>query len=433
MKGKEAFYNAKNNWNNKYGHGHNHFGGTMFKKTFTTYRDVFFLVLIAVPIGVAVGLLDALFGQVLLWVTSIRIEHPYRIIPFLGIVGACIVWCYQKFGGQSSKGMTLIFEAGLGVREHIPLRLIPFTIIGTWLTHLFGGSAGREGVSIQIGGTIAYELSSRLPIKIDRKLLLVAGMAAGFAGLFRTPIAATFFAMELFTVGVLEHKAILPALTASFTASYVTGLFGLEKFSFALSDNIFFSWIVIPKLLLLGILFGVIGGLFSLCLHKTKDLLANWIKNPILRIFVVGMAISCFSLICWGGRYSGLGTNLISMSFGNDVYPWDFALKFVFTILSLGAGFQGGEVTPLFSIGASLGVVLASPLGLPIAFAAALGYAAVFGSATNTLIAPMLIGAEIFGFEYLPYFVVVCALAYVCNGNLSIYPHQKRRESNNEN
>lgn len=398
------------------------------KRLLAQYRDIVLLALIAVPIGAAVGMIDALFGRVLLWITAVRAAHIYWFIPFLGIVGAGIIWCYMKFGGRSSKGMTLIFEAGHGESDTIPFRLIPMSIVGTWLTHLFGGSAGREGVAIQIGGTIAHKLSSHVPIQNSRRLLLVTGMAAGFAGLFRTPIAATFFALEVFTVGVLEHRAILPALAASYTASFVSGLFGLERFYFMLADTITFTWALIPRLLLLGIIFGAMGGLFSFCLHKTKDLLAKRMPNPILRIFLIGISISCFSLLCWGGRYSGLGTNLISMSFGGGIYSWDFAFKFVFTIVTLSAGFQGGEVTPLFSIGASLGVALASLLGFPAAFAAAMGYAAVFGGATNTLIAPMIIGAEVFGFAYLPYFVVVCTLAYVFNGNLSIYPLQKRKD-----
>ncbi|MCE5234860.1 MAG: chloride channel protein [Eubacteriales bacterium] len=399
----------------------------MLKRLFVQYRDILLITLIAVPIGVAVGAVDALFGRVLLWITDVRTEHIYWFLPFLGLAGVVILWCYLKFGGRSSKGMTLIFEAGHGASDTIPLRLVPLSMFGTWLTHLFGGSAGREGVAIQIGGTIAHRVSARVPLQNSGKLLLVTGMAAGFAGLFRTPIAATFFAIEVFTVGVLEHKAILPALAASFTASFVSGLCGLEKFSFALTDNIVFTWALIPQLLLLGVAFGVTGGLFSLSLRKTKDLLAKRLQNPILRIFLSGIAISCFSLLCWGGRYSGLGTNLISMSFGQGIYSWDFALKFLFTIATLSAGFQGGEVTPLFAIGASLGAALAPLIGLPPAFAAALGYAAVFGGATNTLIAPMLIGAEVFGFAYLPYFAAVCALAYVFNGDLSIYPLQKRK------
>lgn len=402
--------------------------GKKLKNTLAAYRDMIVLLLIALPLGVLVGAICAVFGRVLLAVTDIQMEHAGWFLPFLGVVGAGIVWCYRRFGGQSGKGMSLIFEAGHGAAADIPLRLVPFSIAGTWLTHLFGGSAGREGVAIQIGGTIAHSLGKRLPIRNARKLLLVTGMAAGFAGLFQTPIAATFFALEVLTVGLLEHEALLPALVASFAASYTSNLFGLEKFSFALNAGISFSWMLVLQLLLLGAAFGAAGGLFSLCLHKTKKWLSGKLHNPLLRILVIGTAIGGLSLLFWNGRYSGLGTNLISMSFDAGIFPWDFALKFLFTAVTLSAGFQGGEVTPLFSIGASLGVALAALLGIPAPFAAALGYAAVFGSATNTFITPMLIGAEVFGFSYLPYFVVVCALAYVCNGNLSIYPLQRRKD-----
>lgn len=400
----------------------------MAKKVFLLYCDLILLTLIAVPIGIAAGFVDTVFGRILLWLTDIRTQHVTWFLPFLGIIGVFILWLYKKIGGKSIKGMALIFETGHGVNPDIPLRLIPFSIVSTWLTHLFGGSAGREGVAIQIGGTIAHWIGRRLPIKEAGKILLIAGMAAGFGGLFRTPIAAAFFALEVLTVGVLEEKAILPALTASFTASYVSGLLGLEKFTFLLKDQIQVSWELIPKLLIAGVLFGLVGSVFTLCLHKSKEALSTWIKQPLLRIFIIGTGISILSFLCLKGRYSGLGTNLISMSFSQGIYSWDFACKLLFTVLTLSAGFQGGEVTPLFSIGASLGVVLASFLGLSPVFLAALGYVAVFGSATNTLLAPMIMGAEIFGAEYLPYFAVVCGLAYSCNLNLSIYPLQKRKE-----
>jgi H+/Cl- antiporter ClcA len=400
----------------------------MAKKAFLLYRDLILLTLIAVPIGIAAGIVDTVFGRILLWLTDIRTQHVTWFLPFLGIIGVFILWLYKKMGGKSIKGMALIFETGHGINPDIPLRLIPFSIVSTWLTHLFGGSAGREGVAIQIGGTIAHWIGRRLPIKEAGKILLIAGMAAGFGGLFRTPIAAAFFALEVLTVGVLEEKAILPALTASFTASYVSGLLGLEKFTFLLKDQIQVSWELIPKLLIAGVLFGLVGSVFTLCLHKSKEALSTWIKQPLLRIFIIGTGISILSFLCFKGRYSGLGTNLISMSFSQGIYSWDFACKLLFTVLTLSAGFQGGEVTPLFSIGASLGVVLASFLGLSPVFLAALGYVAVFGSATNTLLAPMIMGAEIFGAEYLPYFAVVCGLAYSCNLNLSIYPLQKRKD-----
>lgn len=394
-------------------------------KSYNDYSDIVLLTLFAIPVGIAVGLVDALFGRILIWITNVRMEHPYQLIPFLGIIGILIVWCYKEFGKNSAKGMSLIFEAGHGTSDNIPLRLIPFSIVGTWLTHLFGGSAGREGVAIQVGGALSYEAGRRILTNVDRKLLLIVGMSAGFGGLFRTPIAAAFFAVEVLTAGVLENKAMLPALAASFTASFTANICGLEKFYFMLSDNVTFSLLLALKLIALGISFGITGRLFTMYLHKLKEIFADRMKNPLIRIFVIGVAVSCFSLLLWNGRYSGLGTNLISMSFDNGIYAWDFALKLVFTVVTLAAGFQGGEVTPLFSIGAPLGVVLASILNVPVYFAAALGYSAVFAGATNTLIAPMIIGAEVFGYEYLPYFVIVCTVAYACNGNLSIYSLQK--------
>ncbi len=402
------------------------FENPLLQRIFLSYRDVILLSFVAIPIGIAVGVLDTIFGKVLLLFTETRMTYAYWLIPFLGAIGVMIGWANQKLGGLGRKGMALIFEAGHGKAKDIPLRLIPLTIMGTWLTHLFGGSAGREGVAIQIGGTLAHGISKRLPIANSSKILLITGMAAGFAGLFGTPIGATFFAIEVLTVGSIEHQAMLPALVAAFAASFTSSYLGLERFSFMLTDQLSLSGPLAIKLLTIGVIFGVSGGLFSVSLHKMKELLARYWTNPILRIFIIGIVISVFSLLCWGGRYSGLGTNLIGASFGGgEVFAWDFAMKFMLTVVTLAAGFQGGEVTPLFAIGSTLGVALAGLLGLPPAFAAALGYAALFGSATNTLIAPILLGAEVFGYAYTPYFVIVCSLAYVCNGNISIYPLQK--------
>ncbi len=196
----------------------------------------------------------------------------------------------------------------------------------------------------------------------------------------------------------------------------------MSKFTFILSENISFSWILLAQLLLLGLIFGVVGGLFAWCLKLVKRFLSDKIKNPIVRIALVGVGLSALFLLLYQGRYSGLGTNLIQASFHNGtIYGWDWILKFILTIVTLSAGFQGGEVTPLFSIGASLGAAMAGLFGLPVPFVAALGYAAVFGGATNTFLAPIIIGGEIFGFESIPYFFIVCTISYVFNANKSIY------------
>lgn len=393
------------------------------------YKDIIILGLISALIGIVVGIFDTIFGKVLLYVTSVRESHAAWLIPFLPIVGVAIVYLYDKFGKNSIKGMSLVFEAGHGEADEIPVMLIPIVSVSTWLTHLFGGSAGREGVAIQIGATVAYGVGRRIKIvdnEYSTKILLVAGMAAGFAGLFQTPIAAVFFAVEVLTVGVLEHKALFPTLIASYAASITSHTLGLEKFSFNLVDTVNLDWIVIVKLAVLGVVFGVAGGLFADLLRITKDLFKRLFKTPMMKIFLVGILISIFSLLLHTGRYSGLGTNLISESFNGKIYSYDFILKAIFTVVTLSAGFQGGEVTPLFSIGATFGALLASLMGLPISFVAALGYAGVFASATNTLIAPMFIGAEVFGFQYMPYFFVTCMLSYIFNGNRTIYSLQKK-------
>lgn len=300
------------------------------------------LIAVAVPTGIAVGAVDAVFGRVLLYLGAVRDAHTAWFLPFLGLIGALMAWAYKRYGAGCENGMGMVFEAGHAEREAIPLRLVPFVICATWLTHLFGGSAGREGVAVQLAA--APEWSAELALE----------------------------------------------LTA------------------------------------LGIVFGLTGAAFAFCLKRAKKLAQNRLKNPVLRALVMGVALSAVLYLLYRGRYCGLGTNLINASLaGEPIYAWDWALKLALTVLTLSAGFQGGEVTPLFSIGASLGAALAGLLGLPAAFRAALGYAAVFGSATNTLLAPALIGAEVFGWAAAPHFFAVCALAYAVNGGRSIYSGQK--------
>lgn len=300
------------------------------------------LIAVVVPTGIAVGAVDAVFGRVLLYLGAVRDAHTAWFLPFLGLIGALMAWAYKRYGAGCENGMGMVFEAGHAEREAIPLRLVPFVICATWLTHLFGGSAGREGVAVQLAA--APEWSAELALE----------------------------------------------LTA------------------------------------LGIVFGLTGAAFAFCLKRAKKLAQNRLKNPVLRALVMGVALSAVLYLLYRGRYCGLGTNLINASLaGEPIYAWDWALKLALTVLTLSAGFQGGEVTPLFSIGASLGAALAGLLGLPAAFCAALGYAAVFGSATNTLLAPALIGAEVFGWAAAPHFFAVCALSYAVNGGRSIYSGQK--------
>lgn len=388
-------------------------------------QEVAIISVLSIFIGLIVGAVDTLFGRVLIALTEFREAHFLYLIPFLAPVGMLFVYLFLNYGKNSSQGMGLIFRVGHNEEAMIPKRLTPFVILGTWLTHLFGGSAGREGVAVQVGATVSHWVG-KIVKGVDASQFIVIGMAAGFAGLFQTPVAASFFAMEVLIIGKLRYDALLPTLIAAFVASNTSASLGLEKFSVALDIPVTFDVWFALKLVVLGMAFGMAGWAFSGSLKWAKNALATYIPNAVRRIGIVGVALSILLMLFFQGRYSGLGTNLISFSFnGGTIEMYDWALKLLFTVITVSAGFQGGEVTPLFAIGASLGVILAPVLGIPVVLAAALGYASVFGSATNTLLAPMLIGGEVFGFNYLPYFLIVCGIAFICNGNRSIYGNQK--------
>ena len=403
------------------------------------------LVAVALVLGAIVGTLTTFFGQVLDRVGDIRDANPLYWIPALALGGVAIVFTYKKIGKGSERGMGIIFDVAHGKEKEVPLRLIPLIMVTTWVTHLFGGSSGREGVAMQIGATLGHNISSKIHVENAPRILLVAGMAAGFAGLFQTPLAAIALSLEILLAGHLEMAALLPAAVAAFTACKVSQMFG-ETAAIAMNDifpgditriiwndsglDIYF----ILRLAVLGIIFGIVGGGFARLLPLSKKFFAEKFPNPFKRVAIMGIALSVLLLLCWQGRYSGLGTNLVDMIFSgseataaSDIYAYDWILKMVFTIVTLSVGFQGGEVTPLFTIGATLGTTLATIVGVPLPIAAALGYAAVFGAATNTLFAPILVGAEIFGFDLLPAFFVVCTVAYVCNGGKSIYAQKKLR------
>ena len=401
----------------------------MIHRIYNNYKQIMLYTLIAAMIGLIVGAIDAVFGATLLTVTDIRDNNVMKIVPFLPIAGVVVMLLYKQFSKESLKGMTLVFQTGHGDNDRIPKVLIPLAMISTWITHLFGGSAGREGVAVQLGATVAHTIGRKMKMSNNSRILLIVGMAAGFSGLFQTPLAATFFAMEVLVAGSLQYEALLPALMASFVASYTSHFLGLEKFTVVVLDTLDISPAMIFKLIIIGIAFGITGGAFAHVLSISKAFFAKIINDPIKRIFAMGCVLTLILLLLHTGRYCGLGTNLISASFsGKEIYTYDWILKFLLTILTLSAGYQGGEVTPLFAIGSSLGIVLANLLGIPIEFAAALGYAAVFGSGTNTLLAPILIGAEVFGTQNILYFVIVCSLAYVFNGNKTIYTLQKKSD-----
>lgn len=388
-------------------------------------KHVGLVLILSVMIGVLVGAMDAGFGIVLNHLANIFQTHRLILLPFLPFVGMAFIYLQRRYGKDSHLGMGLIFKAGYGEIASVPKRLVPFAIMGTWLTHLFGGSAGREGVAVQIGATVAHWFGRQFK-GMNYKRFIVIGMASGFAGLFQTPIAAIFFAMEVLVVGHLTYDVLLPTMVAAFAASFTSAFLGLDKFSYQLVVDDRLPWFLIIRLIILGIIFGLVGYLFAKAMRFTRLTLENQFPNPVWRIGVIGLVLSITLWLFDHGRYAGLGTNLIVASFhGGTIHAYDWLLKLVFTALTLASGFLGGEVLPMFAIGSCLGAAMAPWLHLPVDFVAALGFASVFGSATNTFIAPIFIGAEVFGFDGIPYFFIVCAIGYLCNGNRSVYSLQR--------
>ncbi|MDW8749940.1 chloride channel protein [Streptococcus suis] len=390
------------------------------------YKQILQLLLFSVLMGLVAGLVTTFFGKFLLEIGQVRSEYFDYLVPFLALAGLIVVFVYQKWGKEVQAGMGLVFKAGLGEDSHISPVLVPLIICTTWLSHLFAASVGREGVAVQLGASLSNGLQKHGFSDLSKDMVTKMGMAAGFAGLFQTPLAASFFAIEVLIVGQYAWRNLVYCFIAAFTASTTSHLLGLEKFTHVISTPSFqfldsFKWILI------ALCFGIIGNLFAWFLEQAKKHSTRWLPNPYLKIAIMGLGLTVLLYFFHHGRYSGLGTNLIEASLvGEPVFAYDWLLKLLLTCLCLAAGFQGGEVTPLFAIGTSSGAVLAGILGLPIELAAALGYCAVFGSATNTLLTPILISYEVFGWSIIPYAIPVLALAYLVNRKQTIYGMQVR-------
>lgn len=395
-------------------------------KNMALLKRIVFLSVIGVVIGAFVGAIEALFCHGLNFVFEFRRGKEMLLLILMPFVGLCIAYVFLHLAGKSREGMSLVFKVEQGKEKKIPLRLVPVMMGSTWLSHLVGCSVGREGVAVQIGATVSHFFGRYIKFEDSNVIFIVTGIAAGFAGLFGTPITAVFFAMEVLVAGALQYTSLCPAVVAAFVANFVARNLGVLHSEPSLSLEISLDLTILWKVLLMGVCFGLAGQLFSQLLSRFRFVSRMYLKNPYWRIFLMGTILALLFFFCDRGRYSGLGENLIESAInGGTIYAWDWLLKMLFTTLCLTAGFQGGEVTPLFSIGASLGFVLASLLGLPPALGAALGYVAVFGAGTNTFLAPMAIGLEVFGAEYFYFFFLISSISYLFNKNESIYSLQK--------
>lgn len=379
-------------------------------------------------VGIGVGSLSAFFLISLTFVTNSRMTLPW-LLYLLPLGGAAISWLYWKVGGNAIRGNNLIIQEARGTKkevELIPKILIPLTLFGTLVTHLFGGSAGREGTAVQIGGSLADAVGRVFHMKKnERRILLIAGMSAGFSSVFGTPIAGTLFAMEVLAIGFVRQEALFPSLWAALVGNWVTTFFGAAHTHYSIGIVPEATPSLIIKLVIAAILFGFAGRLFSWTTRITKVIMTNWFNNPVIKSFVGGVIVILLVFLVGTREFLGLSLPLIDQAFLGESGPFDSLGKLIFTAITLGSGFQGGEVTPLFTIGATLGSTLAHLFHISVPFLAGLGFIGVFAAASNTPVACFVMGLELFGSKALPYLFLTCVVSYLFSGNQGIYETQQ--------
>ncbi|SOC83016.1 H+/Cl- antiporter ClcA [Ensifer adhaerens] len=396
---------------------------------------------VVVPMAAVVGSLVALFLWSLDRATELRFTFPWLIFC-MPIAGFAMVWAYGRFGKSAEGGNNLIVDQIHEPGGGVPLRMAPFIVITTVLTHLVGGSAGREGTAVQLGGSLASAFGKLFKLTpADTRILLMAGIAAGFGAVFGTPIAGAVFALEVLTIGRMQYEALLPALLAAVIADWTCHAWGISHVHYPISylggagEGVGFHLdaLLMVKVAIAGVAFGVAAHLFAELSHLAsagyKAILSYAPLRPVLAsVILIGLTYAL------GTReYLGLGVwspnpndvTILSFFRPDHIDYWSWAWKGLFTIITLSAGFKGGEVTPLFFIGAALGSALAGVLGAPPDLMAGLGFVAVFAGATNTPLACMIMGIELFGATHSVYIAVACFVAYLFSGHSGIYLSQR--------
>lgn len=400
----------------------------MHSEHFARKNSLFFLIqwlLLAVVIAVLVGSASALFLFSLDWATATRLQHHWLIL-LLPFAGFAVGWIYLRLGRSVEAGNNLILEEVHSPANTIPLRMAPLVFIGTVVSHLFGASVGREGTAVQMGASIADRFTPLLGLDNDaRRMVLMAGVSAGFASVFGTPLAGAIFGLEVMAIGRMHYTAIFPCLVAAVVADQVGLMWGVHHTHYAMSSIPTMSVWVLGSVIVAGCCFGLASRVFADTTHLIGGMMKKRIAYAPLRPFIGGVVVAAAVYLLHADRYIGLGIPVIVDAFQHPLAPWDFLGKLVFTVTSLGSGFKGGEVTPLFYVGATLGNALAPLLHLPFAFLAGLGFVAVFAGAANTPIASTLMAIELFGADIGVYAAMACVVAYLVSGYTSIYRSQR--------
>ena len=379
--------------------------------------------LFACLIGGIMGVVGSGFHYAIDWGTELRQAHRW-LVCLLPVAGLVIVASYHVTRMEDDRGTEFVLAS---VREGKALRFrtAPLIFLGTVLTHLTGGSAGREGAALQLGGCISGSLGRvlRLDDK-DERVITMCGMAAGFSALFGTPLSAAVFAMEVESIGVMYYAALVPCVLSALIADLISSLLGVTSTAYTLTAVPCFSPVVFLQVIGLGVLCGALASLFCRAMRLGGRLYGK-LSNPYLRIALGGVLVAGLSLLEGSGDYNGAGMQVITAALAGSAVPWAFVLKILFTVLTLGAGFKGGEIVPCFFVGATFGCVVAPLMGMDAGFGAALGLVAVFCGVTNSPMTSILLGYELFGGQGVALMALCASVSYLLSGYSGLYKEQK--------
>lgn len=380
--------------------------------------------MLALVCGLVIGFAGTAFHFCLDFAQRARQTYPW-LIWLLPLGGVLITALYRWGGIQNDRGTNFVLIA-VRANEKLSFKTAPLIFVSTFFTHLLGGSAGREGAALQLGGSLAAKLGRLLHLdEKDARILTMCGMSAAFSALFGTPVTSAIFSMEVISVGVMYYSAIVPCVVAAIVGNQVAALFGVQPVSFALAGVPELSAPGLARVILLGVLCAVLSILFCVCMHQSAALYKRLIPNKFLCAAVGGLLVALLTLAVGSRDYNGAGMEVIARAVAGQARPEAFALKLLFTALTLGAGFKGGEIVPAFFTGATFGNVMGKLLGLSPSFGAGLGLVALFCGVTNCPISSLMLSVELFGARGFPFFALVVAVSFMLSGYYGLYSEQK--------
>lgn len=380
--------------------------------------------ILSVVIGCVCGAVGTLFFYCVSLAAQVRTEHSWLIylLPFAGLP---IAYAYHIAGLNRDKGTNLVIRS-IRSKEVVPLRMAILIFVSTTVTHLFGGSAGREGAALQIGGGIGTKIGQIVHLnEKELHIMTLCGMSAVFSALFGTPLTATVFSIEVVSVGLMHYSALVPCLFSSILAYEIATHAGVGYEIYHLTKLPPQTLLSYGKIIVIGLICALIGVIFCEIMHKTGKLLHFYVRNRYLLVFAGGAMIVLLTLLCGTHDYNGAGGEVIARALEGEADWQAFLLKILFTAITLSCGFKGGEIVPTFFIGSTLGCVIAPLIGLPASFGAALGLIGMFCAVVNCPIASLLLSVELFGAERILLFAIVCAVSYMMSGTYSLYSSQK--------